>query len=99
MLGDLPWWQPIGLEKTAQAGEKFATAERWQDALLIQQLNSRRFPDDWRVWHNLAELLEKMGRVDEAEISYKKALDVAPFNNLASVQRSKIENIRGANVD
>ena len=96
MLGDLPWWQPIGLEETAQIADEFASNERWQDALLTQQLNSHRFPDDWSVWHNLAELQEKMGQVDEAAISYKKALDVDPFNNLASVQRSKIEDLQVA---
>jgi len=49
-------------------------------------------PEEDRAWSRLGALLQKLGRLDEAECACRKAADLAPsrpevFNNLATVQR------------
>ncbi len=98
-VGDLPWWQPISFGELAQIGNDFAAVEKWQSALVAHKLNARRHPTDWRAWHNLGELLENMRVWDDAVRHYKTALEVAPFNNLASYQQSKMDELQNINVD
>ena len=68
--------------------------ERWEDALATHRLNVRRHPDHWRVYWNMGRALQATGERQAAIESYEKALDVDPFNNLASFQRARLEELR-----
>ena len=52
-----------------QRGEREKAFRIWEEM-------ERNFPDEWCVYHNIADRLVWAGRGDEAEIYYRKAIDV-----------------------
>ena len=92
--GGVEWWEPIGLQELGRLGQELGRAERWDDALAAHRLNVRRHPNHWRVYWNLGRALQATGDRAGAIESYERALEVDPFNNLASYQRARLEELR-----
>ncbi len=92
--GGVDWWQPISLHELGRLGQELAAEKRWDDAVAAHRLNCRRHPDHWRVWWNLGRALQAAGDRGGAIESFEKALAAAPFNNLASYQRARLEELR-----
>lgn len=63
---------------------------RREEAFAIWEEMERKFPEEWCVYHNIADFLTRSGRTAEAEVYYRKAIDVQkaprycdPFDALA----------------
>ena len=63
---------------------------RREDAFAIWEAMERQFPEEWCVYHNIADFLTRSRRYDEAEMYYRKAIDIQkaprycdPFEALA----------------
>lgn len=63
---------------------------RREEAFAIWEEMERRFPEEWCVYHNMADFFTRSGRFSEAELYYRKAIDVQkaprycdPFDALA----------------
>ncbi len=92
-LGGIDWWEPFSLAELDSLGNELRESGRLGDALEAYELNARRHPDHWRVWYSLGRLHREAGRREEAIASYRRALKVDPFNNLASVQRQALAEL------
>lgn len=63
---------------------------RREEAFAIREEMERKFPEEWCVYHNLADFFTRSRRYAEAEIYYRKAIDIQkaprytdPFEALA----------------
>lgn len=92
-FGSVLWWAPFTLDELDGLGDEFRTAQKWDDALAIYELNASRHPDHWRVWHSLAGLHAELGNSESALENYHKALEADPYNNLAIEQRTRISEL------
>ena len=92
--GGVSWWAPFTLSELNRLGHELLEAGRNEDAIAAYQLNTRRHPNHWRPWYSLARAYKKLGETELAIANYEQALEVDPFNNLASVQRDALTELR-----
>ncbi len=92
--GGIDWWAPFTLQALNSLGHELLDAGRYEDALAAYRLNTRRYPEHWRVWYSLARAQKKHGDREAAIANYERALAADPFNNLAPYQREALEELR-----
>ena len=63
---------------------------RREEAFAIWEEMERNFPEEWCVYHNMADFFTRSRRYEEAEVYYRKAIDIQkaprycdPFDALA----------------
>lgn len=61
-------------------GYDFLNDKRFEDAILLFELNIKTFPKSFNVYDSYAEALMKVGRFKESEIYYLKSIELNPKN-------------------
>jgi tetratricopeptide (TPR) repeat protein len=92
--GGVDWWAPFTLQALNSLGHELLEAGRYEDALAAYRLNTRRYPEHWRVWYSLARAQKRHGDREAAIVNYERALAADPFNNLAPNQREALKELR-----
>lgn len=78
-------------------GQTYAKQGEWQRALEIWERAASQAPSDPALWHNIGVAHEAMGRIEQAEQSYNKALQLNPGNKALIETVAQIRNaFRGA---
>lgn len=49
-----------------------------EEAFGIWEKMEKEFPDEWCVYHNVGDYLTRAGRYEQAQVYYRKAIDVQP---------------------
>jgi Flp pilus assembly protein TadD len=86
-----------GLVKTEFAfANKLAKEGLWKEAYFRWNRSLAEGQKNVAVYNNMAIALEKMGKFDEAEATYKKALAIAPNNQTVKSNYNKLQKyLRG----
>ncbi len=61
-------------------GQAYAKQGEWQRAVEIWERSAAQSPGDPALWHNIGVGQEAMGRIEQAEQAYNKALQLEPGN-------------------
>ena len=61
----------------------FAMKSRWKEAAAFNRAILRDFPRDLEAWNRLGKALSELGCLPEAREAFRRALEVAPHNNIA----------------
>ncbi|HBE73641.1 MAG TPA: hypothetical protein DDW31_06110 [candidate division Zixibacteria bacterium] len=74
-------------------GQAYAKQGEWQRAVEIWERSASQAPNDAALWHNIGVGQEAMGRIEQAELAYNKALQADPGNkmfieNVAQIKRA-----------
>lgn len=80
-----PNWPLVNENQLNDLGYRLLEAGRAQDALTVFELNTEAFPGSANTWDSRGEALARLGRVDEATASYRRAL--ALDSDLPSARR------------
>jgi tetratricopeptide (TPR) repeat protein len=72
-------------------GYTMAANQKFQDALVLFQLNARLFPGSWNVYDSLGEAYMKAGDRTAAIKSYEKSLKLNPQNRNAEDMLRKLK--------
>lgn len=78
-------------------GQAYAKQGEWQRAVEIWERAAAQAPGDPALWHNIGVGQEAMGRIEQAEQAYNKALQLEPGNKAFIENVAQIRNaFRGA---
>lgn len=84
----------LDLQKTEgdmnQLGHKYLGEERFEEALMVFELNVETFPDSWNAYDSYGESLMKNGNTDLAIENYEKSLEMNPDNEGAKQMLEKL---------
>lgn len=69
---------------------QLALASRWEDAVAVNQDLLVRFGPDADTHNRLGKALLELGRLAEAETSYRAAIELNPLNQIAQRQLAKL---------
>src|SRR5690554_6466948 len=61
-------------------GYQLITLEKLNEALLIFELNTELFPNEFNTFDSLGECLFIMGDLNKSKIAYEKSLELNPYN-------------------
>ncbi len=81
------------IETEVRFANKMAMAGLWKEATFRWQKVLAMGKKSAAIHNNLAIALEQMGKYKEAEEEYKKALALAPGNNLIKENYKKLQNV------
>jgi tetratricopeptide (TPR) repeat protein len=70
-------------------------ARRYKEALSLLRKGARLFPANPFFPHSAGALYQKLGRLDDAEASFKKALEVDPNNSVSMQALARVYAHRG----
>ncbi|HEU5396508.1 MAG TPA: tetratricopeptide repeat protein [Verrucomicrobiae bacterium] len=78
------------MEEKPKTAREFCESQRWPDLLAFAEKWSEEVPADHRAWYYVGIALAGLGRFDEAEAAYRRALAIDPgevkaWNNLAGL--------------
>ena len=82
-------------EKSKEAIES-ALDGRWQEAVSINEEILYYFPENTEALNRLGKAYLEVGVYDEARKSFQKVLDLAPHNNIAKRNLSRLSHLSGA---
>jgi tetratricopeptide (TPR) repeat protein len=78
-------------------GAAYAKQGEWQRAVEIWERCAAASPGDGALWHDIGVSYEALGKVEQAEAAYNKALGIDPANRLYIEDIAQIRNaFRGA---
>lgn len=78
-------------------GQAYAKQGEWPRALEIWERSSTQAPNDAALWHNIGVAQEALGRIEQAEQAYNRALQIDPGNKAFIENVAQIRNaFRGA---
>lgn len=74
-------------------GQAYAKQGEWQRAVEIWERAAAQAPNDPALWHNIGVGREAMGRIEQAEEAYNRALQIEPgskayIDNVAQIKRA-----------
>lgn len=73
---------------------QLALASKWEQAVAVNQDLLARFGADADTHNRLGKALLELGRLDEAEASYRVAVELNPLNQIARRQLAKLQDRR-----
>jgi len=73
---------------------KLALMGKWEEAIEVNEELLKDRPDDVDVLNRLGKAYLELGRFEEAEEAYRRALEVDPLNRIAKKNLEKIELLR-----
>ena len=69
----------------SRVGLEFGRSKSYQSYCLeTYKINTLLFPDSWRVYDDYANALTRNGKMEEAELMYRKSLSINPENQNAN---------------
>jgi tetratricopeptide (TPR) repeat protein len=71
-------------------GYRLMSQKKYEEAIIIFELNTREYPRAWNVWDSLAEAYMVSGNMDLSEKYYKLTLALNPDNQNAKQMLEKI---------
>ncbi len=77
-------------------GYRYATQEKYDEAIAVFTLNTEMYPDSWNVWDSLGEAQLKNGQTDLALANYEKSLKLNPESESG---KAAVKNIKAAQVN
>jgi tetratricopeptide (TPR) repeat protein len=72
---------------------KCALSQNWQEAVLLNQQLSRKYPHDTEALNRLAYAYLKSGNLQNAKTAYKKVLKIDKYNPIALKNLRWLENV------
>ncbi len=70
---------------------RLAMENRWEEALEVNLEYQRLFPEDFEVYNRLGKAYAALGRYGEALEAYRKALELDPYNPIATRNVRRLE--------
>ena len=77
-------------------GYRYATQEKYDEAIAVFTLNTEMYPDSWNVWDSLGEAQLKNGQTDLALANYEKSLKLNPESESG---KAAVTDIKAAQVN
>jgi len=74
-------------------GYVYLGAKRVKEAVVVFEMNAKRFPDSWNVWDSLGESYLVAGKYDKAKTLYEKSIAMNPENGNGKKMLQKIAGI------
>jgi tetratricopeptide (TPR) repeat protein len=85
------WYAPFSEQEMNSTGYQLLEQGKVEDAIQAFSLNTKKYPESWKVWDSLAEAYMTEGNSKLAIEYYRKSLELNPGNEAA---RSNIEKLR-----
>ncbi len=86
------------LDPRLQQAIDSALAGQWQKAVEINLELFEEYPEDLSILNRLGHAYTELGQVNKASTTYKKVLEIDPYNPIAKKNIEKLSTLRGASL-
>lgn len=89
---------PTELDPRNQEAIQSALSGDWEKAVQINSDLFEDYPEDLSILNRLGHAYTELGQVNKANSTYKKVLEIDPYNPIAMRNLDRLSTLRGANI-
>jgi hypothetical protein len=87
----ISWWSPFSEHDMNEAGYTLLRGGKASDSVAVFQMNAERYPQSWNTWDSLGDAQRGAGDIENAKLSYRKALTLYPRDDNARTGLAQME--------